>query len=197
VAGRGQGFWRRFLACQTRVEREGELVLRVAPETEETEDHKAKFRRAFGKLDLTPKMAFVMELEKSVVTRQPIPIKGDEIEQQYRRDFNELPMDKKVLAIAELEGSEMFKKALATYEGLKPAASASMLLQLMRPGGGTGALDNAGADQAVAYLNAMEDRTRTKIIAEFQKQDPALAAELLERLRTRATLAAGPGIAGR
>jgi hypothetical protein len=98
--------------------------------------------------------------------------------------------------IAESEGSEMFKKTLATYEGLKPAAAMSMLMQLLRPGGGTGSLDNDGADQAVAYLNAMEDRTRTKIITEFQKQDPALAAELLERLRTRATLASGPGISG-
>jgi hypothetical protein len=72
-----------------------------------------------------------------------------------------------------------------------------MLMQLMRPSGGTGPVDNTGTDQVVAYLNAMEDRTRTKIITEFQKQDPALAAELLERLRTRATLAAGSGISAR
>jgi hypothetical protein len=95
--------------------------------------------------------------------------------------------------LAAEEGSAMFKKTLATYEGLKPAAAVSMMMELLRPGGGVGPLDNDGADTAVSYLNAMEDRTRTKIIAEFQKQDPALAAELLERLRTRATLAAGPG----
>lgn len=133
----------------------------------------------------------------------------EDLKASLQRDLDRLDAARKALQdeqvafdarkkqIAELEGSQMFKKALATYEGLKPAVAASLLMQLLRPGGGTGTLDNAGADQAVAYLNAMEDRTRTKIIAEFQKTDPGLAAELLERLRTRATLAAGPGTSGR
>lgn len=41
-----------------------------------------------------------------------------------------------------------------------------------------------GKAQVIAYLNAMQDRVRTKIMDEFLKDDPALAAELLEGLRT-------------
>jgi hypothetical protein len=132
----------------------------------------------------------------------------EDLKATLQRDLDRLDAARKALAdeqaafdarkeqIARLEGDGMFKKALATYEGLKPTAAAEMMLQLLRPGGGTGAINEAGADQTVAYLNAMEDRTRTKIITEFQKQDAALAAELLERLRTRATLASGPGNPG-
>jgi uncharacterized 2Fe-2S/4Fe-4S cluster protein (DUF4445 family) len=93
------------LACQVKVERSGELVLRIAPEVVKAEENSAKFRKAFGKLDLAPKMAFVMEFERAVLGRKPVAIKGDEAEAQYRRDFNELAFDKKLLAIAELEGA--------------------------------------------------------------------------------------------
>ena len=36
------------------------------------------------------------------------------------------------------------------------------------------------------------DRERSKIITEFEKTDPALAADLLERLRTYGLVASGP-----
>ncbi len=133
----------------------------------------------------------------------------DDLKATLQRDLDRLDAARKALEdeqanfdarkkkIAEEEGSAMFKKTLATYEGVKSAVAASMMMQLLRPNGGSGPLDVAGTDTAVSYLNAMEDRTRTKIITEFQKQDPALAAELLERLRTRATLAVGPGASGR
>lgn len=42
----------------------------------------------------------------------------------------------------------------------------------------------AGVDRALDYLNAMSPRTRSKVVAEFVKDDPSLAGELLERLRT-------------
>lgn len=38
----------------------------------------------------------------------------------------------------------------------------------------------------------MQDRTRTKIVDEFIKSDPKLAADLLERLRTKGQLAQAP-----
>lgn len=132
----------------------------------------------------------------------------EDLKATLQRDLDRLDAARKALAdeqasfdarkqeIARLEGDGMFKKALATYEGLKPAVAAEMMLNLLRPDAATGVVNQAGADQTVAYLNAMEDRTRTKIITEFQKKDSALAAELLERLRTRATLASGPGILG-
>lgn len=51
---------------------------------------------------------------------------------------------------------------------------------------------NPGIEQAVIYLNALDDRPRSKIMTELAKSDPALAADLLERLRTLGTFAAGP-----
>lgn len=93
------------LACQTRIVETGEVVLHVAPEVEKVEENHAKFRKAFSKLDLTPKMAFIMELEKAIVTRQPVAIKGDEVEAEFRREFNEMSLEKKLAALVELEGS--------------------------------------------------------------------------------------------
>jgi ADP-ribosylglycohydrolase len=78
--------------------------------------------------------------------------------------------------IATIEGADQFKKALVTLESQKPK-DAKDVLQSMIVGGDT--------DQVVSYLGAMEDRTRGKVLAEFVKVDPALAADLLERLRTR------------
>lgn len=84
--------------------------------------------------------------------------------------------------IIDIEGGEQFKKALATVEALKPKDAQSMLSALIKQG---------KTDEVVAYLNAMEERSRGKVMAEFNKADPKLAADLLERLRTRGVLAAG------
>ena len=40
----------------------------------------------------------------------------------------------------------------------------------------------------VQYLDAMEERPRTKIMTEFTKDDPALAGRLLAELRDKGTL---------
>jgi len=42
-----------------------------------------------------------------------------------------------------------------------------------------------GKAQVVSYLNAMDEGMRAKVIQEFLKDDPKLAAELLEKLRVR------------
>lgn len=76
--------------------------------------------------------------------------------------------------LAELEGSEQFEKAVRLYQSLKPRQARDLLLTLINSG---------QIEQAVSYLNAMELRTASRIIAEFE--DPALAANLLERVRTR------------
>lgn len=76
--------------------------------------------------------------------------------------------------IAAIEGGEQFERALRLYESLKPEQSVAMLQKL---------IDDGDTEQVVAYLNAMQTRTAAKILAEFP--DPALAADLLERLRTR------------
>lgn len=75
--------------------------------------------------------------------------------------------------LSETTGTEQFKKAISTLEGQRAADAAAWLNSLL----GEGKLDDV-----VSYLNEMDERARNKVFAEF---DPALAADLLERLRTR------------
>ena len=79
-----------------------------------------------------------------------------------------------------LRRNAQFKKALSTLEGLKPDKAKLALQQL---------LDKKEVDQVVSYLNAMQERNRTRIIDEFIKSDPGTATDLLERLRTRGLIA--------
>jgi hypothetical protein len=92
-----------------------------------------------------------------------------------------LDVDKKAFAderkrIAEADGTKQFQLALGTLEGQK-AVDAKKVLKAL--------LDEKQADQVVSYLAKMEDGKRAKIMAEFVKDDAAVAADLLERLRTR------------
>jgi hypothetical protein len=112
-----------------------------------------------------------------------------------RRERRALDADREALAkersdfeaarkqVAQTEGNAQFKKALATLEGLKPDKAKTALQELIGAG---------QTEQVVAYLNAMQERTRTKIIDEFIKGDPKVATDLLERIRTRGMLPAGP-----
>ena len=79
-------------------------------------------------------------------------------------------------AVVQTEGNAQFKKALATLEGLKPDKAKTTLQQL---------IDLKQVEQVVAYMNAMQERTRTKVLDEFIKSDPKVATDLLERIRTR------------
>lgn len=78
--------------------------------------------------------------------------------------------------INETAGSEQFKKAMATLAGVKPKEAQSILAEL---------LAQSKQDEVISYLDAMEERVRSKVMAEFNKVDPKVAADLLERLRTR------------
>ncbi len=71
---------------------------------------------------------------------------------------------------------EQFTKAVKILEELPPKRAKSKIVELAATG---------KIDQAVAYLNAMNQRKAAKVMAEF-KTDPEqkLATELLERLRT-------------
>ncbi len=110
---------------------------------------------------------------------------------------------KAALAAAETGAlNPQFKKAVGVLEGLKAPEAKSLLQQVLN--GDTGLLpgisktDVAGngekpppekaIKQVVAYLNAMQERARIKVIGEFQKEDPRVAAMLLERLRAFGTL---------
>ncbi|MCW5775126.1 MAG: hypothetical protein KIS87_01595 [Phycisphaeraceae bacterium] len=101
--------------------------------------------------------------------------------------------------IVALEGDEQFRKALSVLAGLKPADAKAALMELIGGGGGGAAPINGwgdGKSQAVAYLDAMPARTRSKVMAEFVADDPALAADLLERLRTHGIIARASGGTG-
>ncbi len=76
--------------------------------------------------------------------------------------------------LVEAEGDTQFQQAVALYEAL-PAAKAQEMLQTL--------IDEGKTDQVVDYLNAMDTRTARKIVERFE--DPAVAADLLERLRVR------------
>lgn len=77
--------------------------------------------------------------------------------------------------IAELEQSAQFKRALTLYESSKPEVAASMFQSL---------IDQGKESDVVSYLNAMKPMNAKKVIAEFVERDPALAARLLEGVRT-------------
>jgi len=93
--------------------------------------------------------------------------------------------------IAETEGAAQFKTALATLEAQKPKDAKAVLKAL---------IDSKNADQVISYLAKMDEGKRGKVIAEFVKDEPAVAAELLEKIRTRgltpSAIAAANGVAG-
>jgi hypothetical protein len=106
---------------------------------------------------------------------------------------------------------EKFDRALSVLSALKPAAAKAVLLEVMRkptPNSestlsnaqamagataditaeltspqGDGEPTATGIREAVTYLEAMEDRIRSKIMTEIAKDDPALAAKLLGLMR--------------
>jgi len=94
------------------------------------------------------------------------------------------------------DGSEQFQKAVALIERMDPGDVAQMMRAIIEGGAvralpddglveRTGQPREQGLGRVVAYLNAMQERKRATVMGEFAAQDPALAAELLERLRMR------------
>ncbi len=104
-------------------------------------------------------------------------------------------------AIAQTDGDRQFRKAVKVLDGLKAEDGAGIITAMIESGE-DGLLDGAedagdgqglrlsGVDRAVSYLNAMQDRSRLKLMAELSAERPELAAELLERLRSRGIAAA-------
>lgn len=94
-------------------------------------------------------------------------------------------MRKRVL---EQEGSAQFKKTLSTLQDLKAEQAKKALKEMiaMTPAPtGSASTIHSGLDLVVSYLNSMDGRSRVKIVNEFIQDDPKMAADLLERLRTR------------
>jgi cell division protein FtsB len=107
-----------------------------------------------------------------------------ELDASYERlQLAEAGFDDRRAKIAAIEGDEQFQKAVGVLNGLKPDDAKVTIEALLNQTDGP---DGQDAEiRAVAYLNAMNARQRTKVMAEFVADDPALAADLLERLRTK------------
>ncbi|CAG0999556.1 hypothetical protein PHYC_02785 [Phycisphaerales bacterium] len=125
--------------------------------------------------------------------------------QRDQLDADRTQFDAIVRATGEQLQNEQFQKTLGVLVSLKPAQAVTLLRGMMAPPAAFAPVDGgaepapvgpawseAGITEVVGYLDAMEDKNRTKIIGEFAKAEPALATELLERLRNRATMARVP-----
>lgn len=97
-------------------------------------------------------------------------------EREKKLDADRKAFDVERKRIAAMESDKQFKLALGTLENQKPKDAKQMMSAL---------LDQQEHEQVVAYLAAMEEGKRGKVIAEFVKDDSKVAAELLERLRLR------------
>jgi hypothetical protein len=121
-----------------------------------------------------------VQILQETLARQKAALDSERVAfEKQKKDF-ELARE----TVQKTESDEQFRKALATIEGLK-ADKAKAALQTL--------IDQQQTDQAVSYLNAMQERTRTKILDVFIKADPKVATDLLERLRTRGVSVAGLG----
>ena len=89
-----------------------------------------------------------------------------------------------VAADKKRQEDEQFAKAVKLLESLQPKQGKTIIVELV----GADKLD-----QAVAYINAMDDRKRGKLLGAFKTPvEQKLATELLEQLRTFGQPAEGP-----
>lgn len=93
-----------------------------------------------------------------------------------------------------VEGEEQFEKAVGVLKTVSPKAARGMLQAIIDGASGpAGGSQPGGMEQAVAYLNRLPSITQGEIMAQFAKDAPEVAAELLERLRTHGLVAAPSG----
>ncbi len=126
------------------------------------------------------------ELEKQIaqlrasLARDRAILEAERDEFQTRKDAFESMLAR----LREIEGDVQFKKSLSLLEGVKADQAKSAVMALLAAG---------KREQVVSYLNAMDERKRTKLFGEFISDgEEALAAELLEDLRTRGVEPPGP-----
>jgi hypothetical protein len=169
----------------------------AAAEAKKAEDDKAAAEKAAippkPASDVIAEQRFRDEQQAQVLLRQQqdlenlrasLMTKLSELESREKK----LEAEKKAFAadrarIAEIEGTKQFRDALTTLESQKAKDAKAVLNAL---------LEGKQEDQAVAYLAKMDEGKRAKVIAEFVKDNPPLAAELLERLRTRGVTMPSP-----
>lgn len=88
--------------------------------------------------------------------------------------------------VMQTEGEEQFQSALQTLRTMRSKQAYTLVNET---------IENMpdGMTIATAYLDNLPAKNRAAILGEFEKADPALAAELLERLRTRGVIAQADG----
>jgi hypothetical protein len=166
----------------------------------EDEKKKADADAKAAKPPLTATEQLAAKLQASEQDRQKVERLRREVDDlkkslvQEREDLNAarvaLDTERKAFAamrekIASDEGNAQFKKTLSVLDNVKPQVAALMLTEQM-------AASKDGVDLVVSYLNALDESKRAKIVTEFAKTDPKMAADLLERLRTRGIVARKP-----
>ena len=125
-----------------------------------------------------------------------------------KKEFQEL-----LIASNAANTDAQFQKTLKVLQSQKPAQAVVLLQQMLAdptpppefapipmangmsapaPTPQAAAADEERLATVVAYLDAMNDKSRSKIIEALTKTDPKLAADLLERLRQRGEFARVP-----
>jgi hypothetical protein len=117
--------------------------------------------------------------------------------------------DEMVVANTAATTDGQFQKTLAVMESLKPAQAIAMLKEMMPDvvapapatdpnaglaagGAATVAAPIRDMTKAVSYLDAMDEKHRGAIMKDLAKNEPKLAAELLERIRKQGEFARVP-----
>lgn len=118
------------------------------------------------------------DLKAGLARQQEVIDRGRAELEAERKTFEQ--MRKQLL---ETEGSAQFKKALGALEAMKPDQAFTTLQNILQEE------PKDGMDKVVSYVNAMQDRPRSKLLAKIVESDPKLAATLLERIRSRGTVA--------
>jgi FAD/FMN-containing dehydrogenase len=168
---------------------------KVRIEIETSQKEEANRASAVGAPGRPPRAAselVAMRLEATDVDRQRIERMRREVQdlqRKLRRDQTVLDIQASSFQenrdafnamrerLAEIEGHEQFKKTVDLLNSLKSNETMSILVVLIA---------EKKQEQVVSYLNALEERSRTRVFAEFIKDgQQELASDLLESLRLR------------
>lgn len=191
---------RRTLSVPVAVEREEaeKAAKRASAEASESTDGMtiAAGEESSG-LPIPASVLMSLKIEHGEVDRQRVELLRQQVEQlrlTLAREREELDRQARALEaereafeaarrrIAETEGSEQFKKTVETLSSMSPKSAKGTLVAMLTDADGQASEE--GAALVTAYLNAMNAMTRTAVLEAFQKDQPELAALLLNRLRT-------------
>lgn len=166
---------------QTREKREALEAQKAAQAAEEDRQKQRSPVAAVGRLELATEVSDLVreDMERarkdSESLRRALALERASLDADRQKFLAEKKAFEAMRAqIEAADRDEQFKRTVALYESIKPDQAKAMLLTL---------IDAKQEMQVIAYLNAMSPRAASKIIKAFS-DDPALAADLLERLRS-------------